>query len=470
MKNVIFREYDIRGIVGEEFEINESYLLTKAIISYLKVKQPDLKSIVVARDGRNHSPAIKDQVINAAKDMGINVLDIGICPTPVFYFSLFNTDVTSGLMITASHNPAQYNGMKICLNKKSVWGKEIQEIKNICDSQNFFENKDNKICKITYKNIIPEYIGWLAQNFEHLKNYDINAVIDCGNAAGGTVIPDLIKTMNWKNVKPIFENLDGNFPNHEADPTNIKNMQTVFNLLKTDSNLELGIGLDGDCDRMDPMTKSGYLVPGDQLLAIFSEKVLKDFPGATIVFDVKASSSLIELLKKWGAIDHICPSGHSLIKDALFKTNAKLAGELSCHFFFNDRYFGYDDGIYSILRLFEILKENNKNLDDLIKIFPNKERSAEIRISCKESEKEQIVSHVKNIFAAKKDINNITIDGLRSEGKNGWGLIRASNTQPAICLRFESNTKVGLKNVKKEFYNALVPYFNSKELKEKIEL
>ena len=470
MKNHIFREYDIRGIVGKEFEINETYQLAKSIITYFKKENPEIKKVVIARDGRNHSTAIRDNVIKAIQDLGIDVLDIGICPTPTFYFTLFNTPVTSGLMITASHNPSQYNGIKICLDTKSVWGKQIQEIKNIYLEQNFYKNKTSINGKIEHINMIPKYIDWLADHFEHLKNYDINAIIDCGNAVGGTVLPALIKKMNWKNVELLFANLDGNFPNHEADPTVIKNMQDVLQKLKNNPNIQLGIGLDGDCDRMSPMTKKGFLVPGDQLLAVFSKKVLQDYPGSTIVFDIKASSSLIELLKEWGAIDHICPSGHSLVKQAMLNTKAKLAGELSCHFFFNDRYFGYDDGIYSILRLFEILKETNKSLDELASIFPKKQRSPEIRISCKESNKKNIVTHVKNVFAKKKDANNITIDGLRAQMKYGWGLVRTSNTQSVISIRFESETKKGLKQVKEDFYEALKPFFNEKDLKEKIEL
>ncbi len=470
MENVIFREYDIRGIVGEEFTITESYLIAQSIATYFKSQNQATNTIIVARDGRNHSPEIRDNVVKAITDMGINVLDIGICPTPVFYFALFNTDVKSGIMITASHNPSEYNGMKICLDTKSVYGKEIQKIRITCETKELYTNPSTNKGNITFQDINSWYINWLSENFPHLKGSNIGAVVDCGNASGGVIIPELIKKMEWKNVKTIYENLDGNFPNHEADPTNIKNMKTVSNLLQTDTKLELGIGLDGDCDRMSPMTKSGYLVPGDQLLAVFAKKTLQDHPGATIVFDIKASSALIELLKEWGANDQICPSGHSLIKQKLYDTNAKLAGELSCHFFFNDKYFGYDDGIYSILRLFEIIQETGQNLAKLISIFPQKESSAEIRIACKEKDKEKIVEHVKSIFALKDGYNNITIDGLRSECETGWGLVRASNTQPVICLRFESNSKSGLKKIKTEFYDALKSCMNPKELKDKLEL
>lgn len=470
MKSQIFREYDIRGIIGKEIEISETYDLAKAIITYFLQQNPATKKIIIARDGRVHSLDIQKNIIQAAIDLGINVLDIGLCPTPTFYFSLFNTNTPTGMIITASHNPAEYNGIKICLDKKTVWGKQIQEIRKIWEQKKFYKPKINKKGTIRTYEIIPDYVNWLTNHFEHLKSSKISAVIDCGNGTAGTVLPQLIEKMGWKNVKLLYEKVDGNFPNHHADPTILKNMLEVKSMLEKDKKLSLGLGLDGDCDRMNPMTKSGYLIPGDQLLAVFSQKVLHDFPGSTIVFDIKASSSLIEVLKSWGAIDHMCPSGHSLVKEALLKTNAKLAGELSCHFFFNDKYFGYDDGIYAILRLFEIIQESKKDLGDLIKIFPQKEHSPEIRITCAEEDKTKIVDHVKKIFTTKKDANLTTIDGIRAQFKYGWGLIRASNTQSVICLRFESDTKDGLKQIKQNFYDALKPYFQEAELKKQIEL
>ena len=470
MKSQIFREYDIRGIIGEELKIEETYNLAKAIITYYKQQDPSLETIIIGKDGRHHSPLIQQEIIKAATDSGINVIDIGLCPTPAFYFSLFTLPFPTGMIITASHNPKEYNGIKICQNKRPVWGKQIQEIGKITQNQNFYKNPSVQKGTVKSYDILTDYINWLADHFKHLHNLSIKAIIDCGNGTAGTVFSKLIAKMNWSDVKLLFEKVEGDFPNHPPDPTNIKNMQDAAKELKNNPDLKLGIGLDGDCDRMSPMTKTGYLVPGDQLLAIYSQKVLKDFAGATIVFDIKASSSLIDLLRSWGAKDHICPSGHSLVKEAMLVNNAKLAGELSCHFFFNDRYFGYDDGIYATLRLIEILNETGKDLEELIKIFPNKHRSPEIRMSCSESNKKEIVTKVKNIFAARKDLNMITIDGIRAQGDYGWGLIRASNTQPVICLRFESDTKEGLQKIKTDFYQILKPYFKEKELKEQIEL
>ncbi len=277
--------------------------------------------------------------------------------------------------------------------------------------------------------------------------------------------------MNWKDVSLLYPEVDGTFPNHEADPTVPKNMQDIKKLLHENPTLRAGLGLDGDCDRMNPMTPSGTLVPGDQMLAVYMKKIMKTHPESTVVFDVKGSAGLSEVLESWGIKPIISPSGHSLIKQAIKKHNAILAGELSCHFFFNDRSAGYDDGIYAALRLFEILDETDKTFEELLQIFPKKISSPEIRVPCtSDDEKVKIVNHVKYIFAARKDVDALTIDGIRAHMNYGWGLIRASNTQPAFCLRFESSNQEGLLQVKQDFYNALLPFFDKEKLKKIIEL
>ena len=466
MKPNIFREYDIRGIVGSEIDLSKAQDLTTAILTYFLQKNPNIKKIVIAMDGRTHGPKFKHEAVQAVTKMGIDVVDIGVCPTPVFYFSLFNTDVHSGFILTASHNPKEYNGIKICLDKKSVWGTQIQEIKKIYEEKNFYENTTGKVGTVTQLNEIDLYISWMSKHFAHLKNTEVNAIIDCGNGTAGTVLPKLIKALNLKNAELLYEEVDGEFPNHEADPTKLKNMLNVKDTLKKNSKFTVGIGFDGDCDRMNPMTKSGILVPGDKMVALYSKNIIEKNPGTTIVFDIKSSSSILDLLKTWGANPIFSPSGHSIIKDNLYKNKALLAGELSCHFFFNDRYFGYDDGIYATLRLFELLQETKQSLDELLTIFPKQHSSPEFRITCAEQDKEKIVNHVKNIFAAKKDASLLTIDGVRTYTKESWGLIRASNTQPVICLRFEANTQIGLKQIKTEFCDALQPFYSQKNLDE----
>lgn len=466
MKSSIFREYDIRGIVGKEFEITETYKLAKAIISYFLKMNPLLKEVVLGMDGRLHSPAIKKLVTEAITGMGIDVIDIGVCPTPVMYYSIFNSSATSGLIITASHNPKEYNGIKICLDQRSIYGEQIQEIKRILENEEFASSP--KVGIVTQLDAISEYISWLKNHFKHLKNKPFNVMIDCANATAGTVLPKLIEAMKWKNVKLIYEELDGNFPNHEADPTKLENMRDLAITLKQNQDIDIGIGFDGDCDRMAPLTKNGYLVPGDKLLALYSRQVLEKHPKTSIVFDIKSSHGLIELLRQWGAKDFVSPSGHSLIKNSMIENKALLAGELSCHFFFKDRYFGYDDGIYAMMRLFEILSESDESLDRMLKIFPEKINTPEIRINCTEESKMEILKDVKTFFEKKQYKKLITIDGVLAVMGYGWGLIRLSNTQSVICLRFESETETGLNQIKRDFLEILEPYFESKVLKDKI--
>ena len=461
MKEVIFREYDIRGVVGTEFIIEEAYLLGKAIGSYFKQIHPEHSTIIVGKDGRTHSPLITQHLIEAFIDLGYDVIDIGLVPTPVLYFAVHHLALPTALIVTASHNPKEYNGIKIW----GAWGEKIQVIKKIYEQKNFYCNGTGKRGLVSTYAMVPVYIDYLADHFDHLKNRSLQAVIDCGNGAAGVVLPALIEKMNWRDVTLLFSEVDGQFSNHEADPTVLENMLVVRDELVNNALCEVGIGFDGDADRMNPMTKAGILVPGDKLLALYAQKVLERFPGASIVFDIKSSSSLIELLEQWHAKPVISPSGHSLIKVVMNRHKALLGGELSCHFFFHDVYFGYDDGIYAALRLFEILVETGKTLDELLTIFPHKESSPEIRMKCdSDEEKVKIVEYVKNIFACRQDTQLLTIDGMRVQMPYGWGLIRASNTQPVISLRFESTTKEGLLQVKKDFYTSLLPFFPAQTL------
>lgn len=465
MKPSIFKEYDIRGVVGQEFFIEKTYDLTKAILSFVTTKHPGISTIIIGNDGRVHSPTIKREMIAACIDNGFNVIDIGLCPTPVVYFAahLFNLPVA--IAITASHNPSEYNGLKIT----GVWGKQIKAIE-----KNFYNPTplvtSRKKGTVTAHDCITDYIGYMSKHFSHLKGLSVNAVIDCANGAAGSVIPDLVKAMEWHNVKILFEDVDGTFPNHEADPTIKKNMTHMRDILSTVQSYSLGIGFDGDADRMCPMTKEGNLVPGDKLLALFAEGVIAHYPGAAVVCDIKSSQALIETLTSLGAQPCVAPSGHSLIKQAIVYHNALLAGELSCHFFFKDRYFGYDDGIYAAMRLVELLCTTKKDLATLVKALPSKVSSPEFRIKCSsDTVKNQVVKHVKAFFAARKDINLVTIDGVRVQMGYGWGLARASNTQPVISLRFESSTTHGLELVKRDFMAALDPFFDAMVLKDTFE-
>jgi len=463
VKDIIFREYDIRGIVDQQLMIDQVYDLSRAIAYYFKEHKPDIKTIAIGMDGRTHSPKIKKELTRGFIDSGINVLFIGMCPTPALYFALYTMPVDGGLMITASHNGPEYNGIKICLGKNSIWGEQIQEIKRLYKEKKHITSE--KKGTETEHLIVPDYVAWLADHFKDLKNMDLSAVIDCGNGAGGTVLPQLIEAMQWKKCELLFCEVDGSYPNHEADPTVEKNMQDVKKVL-ADSDIQIGIGLDGDCDRMVPMTKKGFLVPGDQLLALYAQQMLKKNPGMGVVFDVKGSVGLIELLKQWGARPIMSPSGHSIIKNMMNKEDALLGGELSCHFFFKDRYFGYDDGIYAMMRLFEIITQSGKSLAELLKIFPKKYSSRELRLACDEEKKESIIKALKAHFLKRDDVSILKIDGIRVTMPYGWGIVRPSNTQAVLSMRFESDTPEGLARVIDDFGQSLEPYLDKNVLQE----
>jgi phosphomannomutase/phosphoglucomutase len=460
--DTVFKQYDLRGIIGTDFPLEDVYDLGKAIAVYFITRAHDVKTIAIGADGRIHSPIIKEKLCAALQDAGLNVVFIGVCPTPVLYFSLFTQPVQAGLMITASHNGKEYNGIKICLHKESVWGEAIQDIKKLyLDRIAISAPKPGE-----YKEhlLIPEYIQWLSDHFTHLKGMNISAVIDCGNGAAGTVLPALIKVMQWPRVQLLYAEVDGTYPHHEADPTVPENMQDVKHILAT-TDVQLGIGLDGDCDRMAPMTKEGKLIQGDVLLALFAREMLKKHPHAPIVFDIKCSSGLQELLEQWNAQPIMSPSGHSIIKNQMKEQQALLAGELSCHFFFKDRYFGYDDGIYALLRLFELLLASGKTLDELIKLFPQRYSTPEIRLACSQETKELMMPALEKSFSKIPGADVMTIDGIRVTMKHGWGMVRASNTQPVMCFRFEADSPEALSSIKKMFIDQVSPYFDEQALK-----
>jgi phosphomannomutase/phosphoglucomutase len=457
MADSVFKEYDIRGKVGEELSLAEMYDLARSIAYYFIHNNPSVKTVAVGMDGRIHSPQIKEQVCNALCDSGLDVLFLGLCPSPALYFAMHTLPVEAGIMITASHNPKEYNGLKICLGKHLVYGPEIKEIGKL-----FKERKkiEKTACgKISEYPIVEPYINWLADHFANLKGMKLSVVVDCGNAVAGAVFPQLIKKMNWPHVQLLYEEVDGNYPHHTADPVVEKNMLDVKKVL-ADTDNEFGIGLDGDCDRMAAMTKKGYLLPGDRLLALFAKDIVEENPGAAVVFDIKASSGLIDLLERWGANKVMTKTGHAFIKKAMQESKALLGGELSCHFFFNDRYFGFDDGIYAALRLFELLDKSGKSLDELITIFPQRYSSPEIRIPCSPEKMGMIIDQLKNSFAQRNDTELITIDGVRAVMPYGWGIVRTSNTQPVLSMRFESDSSQGLKQVKNDFLTILRSYFD----------
>lgn len=462
MQDVIFREYDIRGKVGQELIIDDVYNLIRAIAYYFLLKNTSIKKIAIGMDGRTHSLAIKQETCAALRESGLDVVFIGICPSPVLYFALHTMPIDAGIMITASHNPKEYNGFKICLGTTSLSGFQIQEIAHLFKQKKFVET--NHLGRYEEISLVNTYIEWLVNHFSYLQNNSLSAVIDCGNGAGAAVIPLLIKRMNWQNVKSICDTIDGSYPNHEADPVVAENMKEVKDILAI-SDISVGIGLDGDADRMACMSKRGYLIPGDQLLAIFAQPIIKQNPGSAVVCDIKSSLGLLMMIEKMGGVAHMAPAGHAIIKEHMKNTGALIGGELSCHFIFNDRYFGYDDGIYAMMRLFELLITSNNTVDELMSDYPCLYSSHEFRIACDENRKQDIIEHAKDYFGKKSGVSLLTIDGVRANFYQGWGLIRASNTQPVISIRLEASNEQAFNEIKEDFIFALNDYLDVSQLR-----
>ncbi len=456
MHDTIFREYDIRGIVGVELQLEAVYDLGKAIGYYFLSQRKGVKTIAVGMDGRIHSEYIKDELIRALRDSGLNVLFVGLCPTPVLYFSLHTLPVDAGLMVTASHNGKEYNGIKLCLGKDALWGTQITAIKKLYQAR----ISSKAMLKGSYEEypMNERYTNWLVAQFAHLANSSLAAVIDCANGATSVIMPELIDKMKWRNMSLLFAKVDGNFPHHEPDPMVLENLKKLQKKIIS-SYADIGIGFDGDGDRMAALTKRGTLVDGDKLLGVFAESMAKLHRGMTVVFDIKCSSSLVDILKSWGAHPVMAPSGHSIIKHEMKIHKALLAGEISGHYYFNDRYFGFDDGIYAVLRLFELMNTGT-SLEELLALFPISFSTPEIRIECAQSLRHTLIDSAQKYFSSQDTAQVCTIDGLRATLPYGWGLVRFSNTQPVVSLRFESATKLGLEQIKQDFYGVLKEYID----------
>lgn len=467
-QNVIFREYDIRGIVGEELIIDEVYELARAIAFYLVEKNPQLKMVAIGMDGREHSPAIKEQVCRGLMDSGLDVVFIGLCTSPMIYFATYTISIDAAIMVTASHNPKEYNGLKICLGKHSLSGEKIRQIGQ------YFNEKKHVTAQVkgTYsENFIKDaYIEWHLNEFKHLKNIPLSMVIDCGNGSAGTVIPEIVQKMDWKNAHLLCTDVDPTFPNHTADPTKIENMKDVRDaVVKTEA--VVGIGFDGDADRMGAMTNTGELISGDKLLVVFAQPMVQKNPGMRVVCNVVCSSGVGEVLSEWGAETIITPVGHSVVEDAMITNHALLGGETSCHFFFKDRHFGYDDGVYAMFRLIELLIESGKSVSQLLDVFPSKVTSPEYRITCTEEAKYAIVQEAKGLFFQRyKQYKIEAIDGVKVTTDYGWGLLRASNTQPVLSIRFEANSQEDLNHIKEDFVVILCHYFDQAYLREQFQM
>jgi phosphomannomutase/phosphoglucomutase len=432
----IFREYDIRGVVEKDLTEGVIELIGKAYGTYIRKK--GRKRVSLGRDCRLSSPSFAQAMTHGINSTGVDVLDIGMVTTPMVYFSLFNLVVEGGVMITASHNPSEYNGVKLCVDKEALFGEEIQKIRKIAESGDFSSGKGST----ETTSIMDDYLKFLRENVEIKPG--IRVGIDCGNAMTGIVAPRILKEFGCK-VTEFYVTPDGRFPNHHPDPIVEENLKDLIEAVKREK-LDLGIGFDGDGDRIGVVDEMGNMIWGDMLLVIFARDVLSRMAGVKVIGEVKCSTRLFRDIERHGGIPIMWKAGHSLIKNKMKVEGAPLGGEMSGHMFFGDKFFGYDDAVYAALRLLEIISKTGKRLSELLEGIPPAFTTPEIRVECPDEIKFQLTEKVRGEF--KKEYRVIDVDGVRIEFPDGWGLIRASNTQPALVLRFEAVNKERLEEIR----------------------
>jgi phosphomannomutase/phosphoglucomutase len=382
---------------------------------------------------------------------GLEVIDLGVCPTPVFYFSLFHLDQEGGVMITGSHNPPEFNGFKVCVGKETLYGEEIQNLRKVVEGGRFVQGKGS----VSFQEVIPAYQNFILNNI-HLKR-KLQVVVDSGNGTAGAVAPKILRDLGCQ-VMDLYSQVDGRFPNHHPDPTLPENMKDLIAKVK-ETGAEVGIGYDGDADRIGAVDHLGNIIWGDQLMILFSREVLRSHPGATIVSEVKCSQNLYDNIAKHGGRGIMWRAGHSLLKSKMKEEKALLGGEMSGHIFFADRYFGYDDAIYASCRLLEILSQSKKTIPELLSDVPKTFTTPEIRIDCPDDRKFPLVERVRESF--RKEYPIVDVDGVRVLFPDGWGLVRASNTQPVLVLRFESRSAERLQEIRTLVENRVADLSNS---------
>ena len=445
MNKHVFREYDIRGVVAQDFPENFVENLGRAFGTFL-IENNQTK-VSVSGDIRESTIDLKENFINGLLDSGLDVYDLGVLPTPINYFSLFQTDIINSVQITGSHNPPEFNGFKISYNRKPFFGNSILMLKDIISKSLY--KKSNKLGRLLKLDVFEDYINYLKKNINI--EQDIKCIIDCGNATAAIAAPLIFDELKI-NTKKLYCDLDSSFPNHHPDPTVDKNLNDIVNIIKEKNTFDVGFAYDGDGDRVVAIDEAGNIIRSDILMAVFLQDIIgrKD----TVVYDVKCSRALEYMINYYNGIPIMWKTGHSLIKDKMIELNSKFGGEMSGHLFFADKYFGYDDGIYASLRLVELLSKNKEKLSKLVEIIPKYFSTPEIRIDCKnDQEKFEIVSKVKNFFINKYKYNDI--DGIRIEFDYGWGLIRSSNTQPVIVCRFEAESEDFLEEIKKLIFDKI---------------
>ena len=437
----IFRQYDIRGVVGKDLTVEAAEGIGRAF-SALLAERNILREVVVGRDNRPNGSELRDALVRGLRSTRTNVIDIGVVPTPVMYWSLHHLAVTAGIQITGSHNPPEFNGFKLCVGTDSLHGDGIQRVRELLQLGRFPEGAGT----LRSERLLDRYVDDIATRIGKLSR-PLKVVADCGNGVASLVAPQLFARLG---ITPLllFAESDGTFPNHHPDPTVVENLRDLIAAVRR-TDADIGIGFDGDADRLGIVDRHGTIVWGDYLLIIYARDVLaRTMRRQSIIFDVKCSQALPDAIEAAGGVPVMWKTGHSLIKEKMKELRAPLAGEMSGHMFFTEGFYGHDDALYGAARLLRIIADSGRGVDELLADIPRYVSTPEIRVDCPDDRKFAVVEAAKTHFKALHDV--IGIDGVRILYGDGWGLIRASNTQPILVVRFEALTQGRLDSIRHE--------------------
>lgn len=432
----IFRQYDIRGLVDSDLTEDAVYAIGRA--AGTKIVRAGGKSVAVGWDHRDSSPRFARHLSRGLAEGGLDVLQVGQCATPVLYFAIYHLKAGGGLMITGSHNPPEFNGLKINIGTETIYGDEIMSLRDMIIAGDLAEAAPGRVSEVE---VTGAYVSHLLSDISLSR--PLKVAVDAGHGVAGPVAPLILERLG-AHVDRLFCDVDGDFPDHHPDPAVSANLQDLIACVGREG-CDVGLAFDGDADRLGVVDDKGAIVWGDQLLALYARDILSKNPGGKVIFDVKASELVAEVVENAGGIPIMSRTGHSYIKERLRQEEALVGGEVSGHLFFADRYFGYDDAIYAALRLVELLGRTQTPLSGLIAQLPAYVSSPEYRVDCDDNVKFDVVERLADYFALDHEV--ITIDGARVKLDGGWGLVRASNTQPALGLRFEADSEAGLKSI-----------------------
>jgi phosphomannomutase / phosphoglucomutase len=436
----IFREYDIRGITGKELTPDVARVVGRAFAAFLD-ERGIRGSVAVGRDNRPSGDGLHDALVAGLTESGVNVIDIGVVPTPVAYWAQHNLDVVAGIQITGSHNPPEYNGFKLGVAKASIYGDDIQRIYQLASAGVFPSGAGSK----RDEPVIDRYIEDIVNRIGRISR-PLRVAVDAGNGVGGLVAPKLLAKLGV-DVTCMFCDSDGTFPNHHADPTVPENLEALINEMYK-GGYDFGVAFDGDADRIGVVQQNGDIIWGDYLLLLYARDVLTRVRNAPIIFDVKCSQALPDAIEKAGGVPVMWKTGHSLIEEKMHELHAPLAGEMSGHMYFSEGWYGFDDALYGAARLLKIVADSGSSIHELLADVPRFVSTPEIRVNCPDDRKFAVVSDAVKYFSAR--YRTIDVDGVRIQYPDGWGLIRASNTQPVIVLRFEARTRDQLDAIRDE--------------------